>query len=267
MSSFFLIHTGWGQESGTNGARGISLYNRGALIIFNTAKGYFVTCSVVLAESMTNLICTGKLGGISLRLPGDTSNWNVWNAAGGPQPSTWGPRVLGYNLQSIFKTTLCPLKRCEQQRLTENGASFSSNTSPTSPRLRFPPLLTRGALSCSWPKKKENTAHHTWLTKLRNNALACLRWLWLRRAVVSRPPPHCRDTEGLLHNLRPGCFASVIKGIRLGRLDPFLAISYTAEHKDPGSESLCMKHTLRTLMATSESGQLAHEPGYKTFPT
>ena len=51
------------------------------------------------------------------------------------------------------------------------------------------------------------------------------------------PSPH-RHTEGLLHNLRPGCFASVIKGIRLGRPDPLLTISYTAEHKDPGSESL-----------------------------
>lgn len=75
------------------------------------------------------------------------------------------------------------------------------------------------------------TAHHTWLTKLWNNALACLRWLWLRRLVVSRPPPHYSDTEGLLHNLRHGCFASFIKGIRLGRPDYFLAISYTTEHK------------------------------------
>lgn len=124
-------------------------------------------------------------------------------------------------------------------QLTENDASFSSNTSPTSPTAQISSIVNvRGVIL--FPTKK---AHHTWLTKLRNNALACLRWLWPRRPVVSRPPPHYRDTEGLLHNLRPGCFTSVIKGIRLGRPDPFLAISYTAEHKDPGSESLCMKHT------------------------
>lgn len=64
MSSFFPMHTGRGQESGTNGAQGISLYSRGALIMFNTVKGYSVTFCVVLAKSMTNLICTRKLGRI-----------------------------------------------------------------------------------------------------------------------------------------------------------------------------------------------------------
>lgn len=109
----------------------------------------------------------------------------------------------------------------------------------------------RGVILFLTKRKKKKEAHHTWLTKLRNNALACLRWLWLRRVVVSRPPPHCRHTEGLLHNVRPGCFTSVIKGIRLGRLDLFLAISHTAEHKAPGSEI----HTQQTLMTTPESGQ------------
>lgn len=107
----------------------------------------------------------------------------------------------------------------KQERVIENGAVllfFFSLQTPllTSPQLGFQPLLTCGAFILFLTK----TAHHTWLTKLRNNARACLRWLWLRRAVVSRPPPHCRDTEGLLHNLRPGCFASVIKGIALGSL-------------------------------------------------
>lgn len=74
MSSFFLIHSGRGQRSGTNGALGIGLYSRGAPIIFNAAKGYLVTCCVVLAKSMTNLICTGKLRKIQLCLPDDTSN-------------------------------------------------------------------------------------------------------------------------------------------------------------------------------------------------
>lgn len=45
---------------------------------------------------------------------------------------------------------------------------------------------------------------------------------------------HPTDREGLLHNLGAGCFASFIKGIRLGRRAHFLAISYTAEHMEPG---------------------------------
>lgn len=49
-------------------------------MIFNTLKGYFVTCCVVLAKSMTNLICPGKLLRIKLHLPGDTSNYNARNA-------------------------------------------------------------------------------------------------------------------------------------------------------------------------------------------
>lgn len=42
MSSFFLIHAGWGQESGTNGAREIGLYSREALIIFH--RGGRISC-------------------------------------------------------------------------------------------------------------------------------------------------------------------------------------------------------------------------------
>lgn len=74
-------------------------------------------------------------------------------------------------------------------------------------------------------------------------------------------PLTTENTEGLLHSLRPGCFTSFIKGIRLGRLDYFLTISNTAEHKDPGSESLCMRHILQTLMTTPESGKPVYEPG------
>lgn len=113
MSHFFLIHTGWGQGSRTNGTLGISLYSWGALIIFNTVKGYFVTCCVVLAKSVTNLICTGKLGRIQLRLADDTSNWNVWNATGATAKyhCQRGPGVLSYNLYRLFfQTNLYPLK-------------------------------------------------------------------------------------------------------------------------------------------------------------
>lgn len=52
---------------------------------------------------------------------------------------------------------------------------------------------------------------------------------------------HGHPTVGkrLLHNEGASCFASFIKGIRLGRRDHFLAISYTDKYMD----LVCVKHT------------------------
>lgn len=54
----------------------------------------------------------------------------------------------------------------------------------------------------------------------------------MEEAGCSKATPQIEG--GLLHNLGAGCKASFIKGIRLGRPDHFLAISYTAKHMDPG---------------------------------
>lgn len=131
---------------------------------------------------------------------------------------------------------------------TSDDARFSSNTSPTSPRLGFRPLLTCGALSCSWQKR---TSHI--VNRAQKQCASLFKTIMSERVVVSRPPPHYRDTEGLLHNLRPGCSESVIKGCRLGRPDPFLTISYT-EHKDLALYQ-CVWDTIRG------------ESGYKTSTT
>ncbi len=150
MSSFFLIHTGWGQKSGTNGAWGVSLYSQEALIIVKRVFCYVLRFphqkhdQFNLHRKARKNLATSSWWHIKLK---------CLKCNRGPLPSTWGPRVLSYNLQSIFKTIPSSLKWCEQRGLTANSASFSPNTSPTSPRLRFQPLLVCGASSCSWQKK------------------------------------------------------------------------------------------------------------------
>lgn len=82
---------------------------------------------------------------------------------------------------------------------------YSLNISPRRPELRFQPLLTSGALSCFWAAKKEKKTTnkhitHGWQSSETMRELVEDDYDW-RRVVVSRPPPHYTDTEGLLHNL------------------------------------------------------------------
>lgn len=172
-------------------------------------------------------------------------------------PCTWGPAVLLWS-SSCFQINFIASIIVWTTTSDRKGCYFVIKNLSHKPTAHITPIVNvRGVIL--FLKEK---AHHTWLTKLPNNAVACLRWLWLWRAVGSLPPPHYKNRKGLLHNLRPGCLVSAIKGIKLGRLDLFLPISSAAEQTMSQTHS-----TMQTfILTTSETGQFAVKSSFKTHP-